>query len=135
MLVEMEAQNKPVVAALNGPAFGGGLEVAMACHARVASAKAAFGLPELKLGLFPALGGTQRLPRLIGLQPAVNAILTSQTVPAPAALNIGLVCPPSPHSLPLSLSLALSFFVVCCFVNDSHRCVLCGSAHDRWMRW
>ncbi len=91
MLAEMEAQSKPVVAALNGPAFGGGLEVAMACHARVSSAKAAFGLPELKLGLFPALGGTQRLPRLIGLQPAVQAILTSQTVPAPAALQIGLV--------------------------------------------
>ncbi len=87
----MESGPKPVVAALNGDALGGGCELAMACHARVAIAKAKLGLPELKLGVIPGLGGTQRLPRLIGAQAAVAAILGSKNMPAPKAMKDGLV--------------------------------------------
>lgn len=82
---------KPMVAAVNGDAFGGGCELTMICHARVALAKAKFGLPELNLGLIPALGGTQRLPRLIGLQAAVNQTLSSKPMNATQAHKLGLV--------------------------------------------
>lgn len=87
----IESGPKPVVAAVNGDALGGGCELAMACNARVAIAKAKFGLPELKLGVIPGLGGTQRLPRLIGVQNAVTAILSSKNIPAPKAMKDGLV--------------------------------------------
>jgi len=74
----LESGPKPVVAAVNGVALGGGCELAMVCAARVATPNAAFGLPELSLGIIPGLGGTQRLPRLIGLQAAVQATLTGK---------------------------------------------------------
>lgn len=81
----------PSIAAINGYAFGGGLELALACTFRVAAAKAKMGLPEIKLGLIPGYGGTQRLPRLVGAARAMEMILTGRTVEAGEALAMGLV--------------------------------------------
>ena len=81
----------PSIALVGGYAFGGGCELALACTFRVATAKAKFGLPEIKLGLIPGYGGTQRLPRLIGEARAVEMILTGRTVGADEAERIGLV--------------------------------------------
>ncbi len=81
----------PSVAMVNGYAFGGGCELALACTFRLASARARFGLPEIKLGLIPGYGGTQRLPRLIGEARAMEMILTGRTVEADEALRVGLV--------------------------------------------
>lgn len=81
----------PSVAAINGYAFGGGLELAMACTFRVASPNAKVGLPEIKLGLIPGYGGTQRLPRLVGEARALEMIMTGRTVGAEEAERIGLV--------------------------------------------
>jgi len=79
------------VALLDGPALGGGLELALACDYRLATARARFALPEIKLGLVPGAGGTVRLPRLIGLRPALRLICTGNSVEAPEALALGLV--------------------------------------------
>lgn len=81
----------PSIAAINGYTFGGGLELALACTFRIASIKARLGLPEVKLGLIPGYGGTQRLPRLVGEARAMELILTGRTVEASEALAIGLV--------------------------------------------
>src|SRR5271156_1882231 len=78
----IEAFPKPVIAALNGVALGGGLELAMSCHYRVALASAMLGLPEVKLGLLPGIGGTQRLPRLVGAERALNMMLGGNPVAA-----------------------------------------------------
>jgi 3-hydroxyacyl-CoA dehydrogenase len=78
----LDESTKPVVAAISGLALGGGLELAMGCHYRVATPGAQLGLPEVKLGLIPGAGGTQRLPRLIGLEPALNMIVTGEPVAA-----------------------------------------------------
>lgn len=90
---QIELSPVPVVAAINGLALGGGLEVAMACHGRVCvdSDSPMLGLPEVKLGLLPGAGGTQRLPRLIGLKPAMQMLLTGDPVSPSAALDMGLV--------------------------------------------
>ncbi len=89
----MEACGKPFVAALEGPALGGGFELALACHRRVMAdqPKAVVGLPEVGLGLLPAGGGTQRLPRLIGIEKALGLLLTGRHVKAAEALKLGLV--------------------------------------------
>jgi enoyl-CoA hydratase len=81
----------PAVAAINGYAFGGGLELALACTFRIAVATAKMGLPEIKLGLIPGYGGTQRLPRAVGEARALEMILCGRTVDAEEALRIGLV--------------------------------------------
>jgi enoyl-CoA hydratase len=81
----------PSIALINGYAFGGGLELAMACTFRLASPSAKMGLPEIKLGLIPGYGGTQRLPRLIGEARALELIMTGRTVPATEALSMGLL--------------------------------------------
>ena len=91
LLASIEALPKPVVAAVNGFALGGGCELAMACHLRVASEAAQFGLPEVGLGLIPGYGGTQRLPRLVGRGVATEMILTGERMPAERALAVGLV--------------------------------------------
>ncbi|MEF7612738.1 3-hydroxyacyl-CoA dehydrogenase NAD-binding domain-containing protein [Aquincola sp. MAHUQ-54] len=83
--------NKPVVAAIHGAALGGGLELALACHFRVASAQASLGLPEVQLGLVPGGGGTQRLPRLIGARAALEMIVQGRPVDAAKACALGLV--------------------------------------------
>jgi 3-hydroxyacyl-CoA dehydrogenase len=87
----IERSDKPVVAAIHGTAFGGGLEVALACHFRVAVASAQCGLPEVKLGLLPGAGGTQRLPRLIGAEPALDMIVSGDPVGASKAEQLGLI--------------------------------------------
>jgi enoyl-CoA hydratase len=91
VFTKIERLNKPVIAAINGFALGGGLELALACHIRVASEGAKFGLPEAKLGLIPGYGGTQRLPRLIGTGRAMQMILTGGMIDANTALGYGLV--------------------------------------------
>lgn len=87
----MENIEKPIVAAVNGFALGGGCELAMACDIRVASSKAKFGQPEVGLGIIPGFGGTQRLPRLVGRGMAKYLIFTADTIDAQEALRIGLV--------------------------------------------
>jgi enoyl-CoA hydratase/carnithine racemase len=81
----------PTVAAINGFALGGGLELAMACTLRLASTKAKLGQPEIKLGIIPGFGGTQRLPRLVGLGRALQMVLTGEPIDAQTALQYGLV--------------------------------------------
>lgn len=87
----IEEFERPVIAAINGVALGGGLEIALCCDLRIASSTARFGLPEIKLGAIPAAGGTQRLPRLVGESIAKELIYTSELVSAERALAIGLV--------------------------------------------
>jgi enoyl-CoA hydratase len=87
----IEDLGKPVVAAVNGVALGGGCETAMACTLRVASRQARFGQPEVRLGLIPGFGGSQRLPRLVGRGRALRLILTGDTITAEEAFRIGLV--------------------------------------------
>ena len=86
-----ESSRKPTIAAVNGFALGGGCELAMACHMRIASETAKFGQPEVKLGLIPGYGGTQRLPRLIGKGRALQLLLTGETIDANEAYRLGLV--------------------------------------------
>ena len=86
-----EQSPKPVIAAVNGFALGGGLELALACHIRIASDNAKLGLPEVKLGIGPGYGGTQRLPRLIGRGRALQLVLTAEMTDAAEAYRIGLV--------------------------------------------
>jgi enoyl-CoA hydratase len=87
----IENLGKPVIAAINGFALGGGCETAMACTMRIAAEHARFGQPEVKLGLLPGGGGTQRLPRLVGKGRALQLILTGETISAQEAYRIGLV--------------------------------------------
>src|SRR5213594_2049810 len=91
VLRRLETCGKPVIAAINGFALGGGCELAMACHIRIASENAKFGQPEVKLGIAPGYGGTQRLPRLVGKGIALQLILTGATIDAQEAYRIGLV--------------------------------------------
>ena len=86
-----ETSPKPTLAAVNGFALGGGCELAMACHIRIASDAARFGQPEVKLGIVPGYGGSQRLPRLIGKGRALQLLLTGETIDAAEAHRIGLV--------------------------------------------
>jgi enoyl-CoA hydratase/3-hydroxyacyl-CoA dehydrogenase len=87
----LEGGPKPTVAAIQGVALGGGLEVAMGCNARVAAPGSRLGLPELQLGIIPGFGGTQRLPRLVGLKKAIQMMLTSTPIKDSEALKLGLV--------------------------------------------
>ena len=87
----IENLSTPVIAAINGFALGGGLELAMACHFRIASENAKMGLPEVSLGVIPGYGGTQRLPQLVGKGKAMEMIMTATMIPADEALNCGLV--------------------------------------------
>ena len=87
----IESSLKPVVAAVHGTALGGGLEVTLACHYRVGVRTARFGLPEVKLGLLPGAGGTQRLPRVVGVEKALQMIVSGEPIGADAALNHGLI--------------------------------------------
>lgn len=87
----IENSTKPIIAAVNGFALGGGCELAMACHIRVASSKAKFGLPEVNLGIIPGFGGTQRLTQLIGKGRALEMMMTGDMIDAGAALSFGMV--------------------------------------------
>ncbi len=97
-LTEALSSWKPMIAAINGAALGGGLEIALACDLRIASENAIFGMPEVSLGLIPGWGGTQRLPRIIPLVKAAELLLTGKPISAAEAYRIGLVnkvVPPS----------------------------------------
>jgi 3-hydroxyacyl-CoA dehydrogenase len=94
----VEASAKPVVAAINGVGMGGGLELALGCHYRIATPNASVGLPEVKIGLIPGAGGTQRLPRAIGVQKALQMIVSGDPIPAEEALKYGLVERIVPHT-------------------------------------
>ena len=87
----IEGCSKPIIAAINGYALGGGLELAMACHLRVASENSKMGLPEVSLGVIPGYGGTQRLPQLVGKGRALDMIMTAKMIDADEALAYGLI--------------------------------------------
>src|SRR5947207_11194814 len=87
----IESSSKPVIAAIHGTALGGGLEVTLACHYRVGVKSARFGLPEVKLGILPGAGGTQRLPRVVGVQKALSMIVSGDPIRAEEALKVGLI--------------------------------------------
>src|SRR5207249_611712 len=91
VLALIEASPKPVVAAVHGTALGGGLEVTLACHYRVGDKGARFGLPEVKLGLLPGAGGTQRLPRVVGVEKALQMIVSGDPIRADEASRYGLI--------------------------------------------
>jgi len=91
LFARLESLSIPVIAAVNGYALGGGLELALACNIRICSENAQFGAPEVKLGIIPGDGGTQRLPRLVGLGRAMEMILTGNFIDAGEAYRIGLV--------------------------------------------
>ena len=107
----IERSAKPVIAAINGYALGGGCELALACHVRIASENAVLGLPEVGLGAIPGYGGTQRLPRTIGLGRAIELVVTGRRVRADEALALGLVSRVVPQAVLLgeaeSLALAI----------------------------
>jgi len=106
----IENLGKPVIAAVNGFALGGGCELAMACHLRFASQTAIFGQPEVNLGIIPGYGGTQRLPRLVGTAKALELILSGDRIDASEALRLGLVnrVLPAEELLESALSFAAS---------------------------
>lgn len=91
VISRIEALGKPVAAAINGAALGGGLEVALACHRRLAAPTAKLGLPEVKLGIVPGAGGTQRLPRLVGTAAAIDMIANGRIISAAEAKTLGIV--------------------------------------------
>lgn len=91
VFLKIENYPKPIIAALQGSAFGGGNELAMSCHLRIMADSAKVGLPEVKLGIIPGWGGTQRLPRLIGKTRALEVMLTGDPITAQQALDYGLV--------------------------------------------
>lgn len=91
VFLKLESGPKPVIAAINGFCLGGGLELAMSCHIRIASDRSMMGLPEIALGIIPGFGGTQRLPRIVGMSKATEMILSGEPVRAEEALAIGLV--------------------------------------------
>jgi enoyl-CoA hydratase len=91
LFCRLEDFQKPVIAAIGGVAVGGGLEMALACDLRIASEKAMFGLPEVKIGIMPAGGGTQRLPRLIGITKAKELLYTGQMFNAQSAFQMGIL--------------------------------------------
>ncbi|EKE76223.1 fatty acid oxidation complex subunit alpha FadJ [Gallaecimonas xiamenensis] len=107
---ELESLKVPLIAAIHGPCLGGGLELAMACHGRVASDwdKTALGLPEVQLGLLPGSGGTQRLPRLVGIQKALDMMLTGKQLRPAQAKKAGLVDEVVPQSILLDVAIGLA---------------------------
>jgi enoyl-CoA hydratase len=108
----IETCGKPVIACINGFALGGGCELALACTFRIASENARLGQPEVKLGILPGYGGTQRLPRLVGRSAALRLILTAEMIPAAEALRIGLVDEVVPAAALLEAARTLALKIV-----------------------
>ena len=108
----VENLRKPVIAAVNGFALGGGLELAMACHFRIASDNAKMGLPEVSLGVIPGYGGTQRLPQLIGKGRAMEMIMTAGMISAEEAFRIGLVNHVVPQSERLDFTRGIAYKIM-----------------------
>lgn len=104
----LENSPLPLIAAVNGACIGGGLELVLACHLRLASDKARFGLPEIGLGIIPGLGGTQRLARLVGLTRAAELVLTGDLISAPVANQMGLVNAVVPEAMLLKQARGLA---------------------------
>lgn len=123
--------NKPVIAAINGYALGGGLELAMACHFRIASQHAKMGLPEVSLGIIPGYGGTQRLPALIGKGNAMEMILTGDMIDAKKALRLGLVNQVVPQEKLLETAIALAERIMKNAPNSLKNAIKAINAADR----
>ena len=112
MTARLEAFRKPVIAAVNGLAFGGGCEITEAVHLAIASEHARFAKPEINLGMPPTFGGTQRLPRLVGRKRALELLLTGDPFTAARALEIGLVNMVVPHEMLLPAARELAARIV-----------------------
>lgn len=133
IFLKLENLSKPVIAAINGFALGGGCELAMACDIRLADEKAKFGQPEVGLGITPGFGGTQRLPRIVGISKAMELILTGKIIGAAEAQSIGLVSAvyPAGELMPKAMELAEAIcanaqIAVC----ESKRCIRKGMQTD-----
>jgi enoyl-CoA hydratase len=123
-----ETSPKPVIAAVNGFALGGGCELAMACHVRLAADTAKFGQPEVKLGIAPGYGGTQRLARLVGKGRALELLLTAKTIDAQEAFRIGLVNAVVPAAELIGASTEMMRAML---ANGPHALALCIEAVDQ----
>ncbi len=108
LICRLEELEKPTIAAIEGSCVGGGLEVALGCDLRVSSSEAKFGFPEAKIGMLPDLGGTSRLPRLVGTTIAKEWIFTGRLYPAPRALELGIINELAPPGRALERALALA---------------------------
>ncbi len=133
VMLKLEQLSKPVIAAVNGFALGGGCELAMACDIRLASEKAKFGQPEVGLGITPGFGGTQRLPRIVGVSKAMELILTARVIKADEALAIGLVSQVCPAEELMGKAMELAQ-AICAnaqvAVRESKRCIRMGMQTD-----
>ena len=133
VFLRLENLSKPVIAAINGFALGGGCELAMACDIRLASEKAKFGQPEVGLGITPGFGGTQRLPRIVGVSKAMELILTGKTIGAAEAKAIGLVSEVYPPEELMGKAMEMAN-AICAnapiAVAESKRCIRMGMQTD-----
>ena len=133
VFLKIERLSKPVIAAINGFALGGGCELAMSCDIRLASTKAKFGQPEVGLGITPGFGGTQRLPRIVGTARAMELVLTGKTISAAEARDIGLVSEVYPGEELLDRAVELAQ-AICAnaqiAVQESKRCIRMGMQTD-----
>ena len=133
VFLRLENMSKPVIAAVNGFALGGGCELAMSCDIRLASEKAKFGQPEVGLGITPGFGGTQRLPRIVGISKAMELILTGKTIGAAEAKAIGLVSEVYPPEELMDKAMEMAN-AICAnapiAVAESKRCIRMGMQTD-----
>ena len=133
VFLKLENMSKPVIAAINGFALGGGCELAMACDIRLASEKAKFGQPEVGLGITPGFGGTQRLPRIVGVSKAMELILTGKVIGAAEAKAIGLVSEVYPPEELMGKAMEMANMICAnaqIAVCESKRCIRMGMQTD-----